>query len=914
MKRTDTMPRLGLNRIASAGIRVNKRGYTALALGIMLSIFFITSLCLLFAGVIHATDVRANEKTGWQDAFYLDGEATDAQLLEMGYFTEDIGHVTVTGRVEGNGDVYLGHYNETAARLLARKLVEGRFPAVPGEIALERSALEILRLNQGVGDTVTWTVTPVDGLPETRSYTIVGILAEQTSYIDVTRNMQSSERLYHWPQVLTCPSEPAFASGRLVQHRLLMLAPGVSMNATLVASDEPENLLNQGAYAVMLADGSWTGWPIHLTYEHLAFLGDSAFFLRMGDSVFIILTLIVLMAGALVLATIVGISGAMESTLSRRRETIGMLRCVGATKRQIRRIYGRESWLLALVTAPVAVGLACLLAWAVSQVLPSHVAFVPSPWLLLPVAAMSLVVILLASSLPLRRASQVMPMSVMRDTVMLRKQKHIRSKTDFRVHRLISRRQLMFTPTRQVGAVLLMALLVIVVGLSGIFGVEVLGVMNRVNPLNQAAFSIIANYSRINPYNFATLEPAVDLTAGDLNQIRTLPLVESMDYARNTSINLLVEEVPEYLLSPNNALNYRLVHLNNDPQYEEMTTRAQKAHREVQALLGTDKTLLPMNFNIMMIDPALAEMASGRIDLDALNAGREVLVYAPTYYYKFDEDGRGYLSSHNDDEGRTDWDFIRRNDYFTVGMELDLAQIWCYDTEWDYTNRYEGLNHQRATVRVGGIMTSYPRQMPIWEPTIFTTEEGARALGLTVTSFYRADIYLSALPDAAGEEALASRIEAIAMRGHAEVYNHLEALREEKQQGTTVLVVFVAIALVLFAVAVGMISGSITRNIRADVRLIGTLRAVGADDITLRRCYTGSLWLTVILGVLIGVSCLGLFREIDMFYFRNWISLIVPVCLCLLLTAAVALSCMVLVRLRIREITRRAIVENIREL
>ena len=83
-----------------------------------------------------------------------------------------------------------------------------------------------------------------------------------------------------------------------------------------------------------------------------------------------------------------------------------MLRAVGATKKQIRRIFGREALLLALIVSPLAMLAGCGAAWALEQAAPTLFLFSPSWWLLLPVLALSMLVILLSSWLPLRRASR----------------------------------------------------------------------------------------------------------------------------------------------------------------------------------------------------------------------------------------------------------------------------------------------------------------------------------------------------------------------------------------------------------------------------------------------------------------------------------------------------------------------------
>ena len=97
-----------------------------------------------------------------------------------------------------------------------------------------------------------------------------------------------------------------------------------------------------------------------------------------------------------------------------------MLRAVGATRRQIRKVFGREAWLLALTLAPIAVLAGCGAACAAAALAADVLLFRLNPWVLLPVIVLSVAVMLLSSMLPLRRASAVAPLMVMRDTGLMR--------------------------------------------------------------------------------------------------------------------------------------------------------------------------------------------------------------------------------------------------------------------------------------------------------------------------------------------------------------------------------------------------------------------------------------------------------------------------------------------------------------
>ena len=128
-----------------------------------------------------------------------------------------------------DSNVYLGYLDEAGQGILCRTLAEGRMPEQSGEIAIERGALEKLRLEAEVGDKVTWTLLPVDGLEEEHSFTIVGILREQSGALDVSGFAWSSDGVLNWPSVLISPEE-SFATGRLVQHRAMTYAPFASLS------------------------------------------------------------------------------------------------------------------------------------------------------------------------------------------------------------------------------------------------------------------------------------------------------------------------------------------------------------------------------------------------------------------------------------------------------------------------------------------------------------------------------------------------------------------------------------------------------------------------------------------------------------------------------------------------------------
>ena len=97
--------------------------------------------------------------------------------------------------------------------------------------------------------------------------------------------------------------------------------------------------------------------------------------------------------------------------------------------------------------------------------------------------------------------------------------------------------------------------------------------------------------------------------------------------------------------------------------------------------------------------------------------------------------------------------------------------------------------------------------------------------------------------------------------------------------------------------------------------MIGTIRAVGTDERVIFRIYGGQVAMSVAIGAVFGlVVYWGLIRNLPYLGmtqgFANWFTLGAQ----LLFAATTLLASLAILRLRVRDVTRHSIVENIREL
>ena len=916
------MKQLSINHISAASIRANRKTYVSLSVGIVLAVVLATVMTLCAFGLIEAREQQVVQTVGHTDCILLDEpDITDESLRQSGLF-DRIGHQFVAASVK-DSNVYLGYLDEAGQDILCRTLAEGRMPEQSGEIAIERSALEKLRLEAEVGDTVTWTLLPVDGVPEERSFTIVGILREQSGALDVSGFAWSSDGVLNWPSVLISPEE-SFATGRLVQHRAMTYAPFASLS-------QVEKRYDYGRFFGV----SRTQAAVH-PFDPAD--TDMAAYTQLTG-------MLLILGGALLLAVCIGISSAMEGVLASKTEEIGMLRAVGATKRQIRRIFGRDAWLLSLVALPVGLLLGLGVTWLLCRMAPDEMVFAPRLWLLGPIVLISALCIVIASGLPLRRASKQIPMGVLRDTALLRKAGSFKSKSSFHATKLIAVRQLRIHPWRQIGAALLVSATLLCAAIIGEQSYDVVDDLTRSRPV---AFSLTNQKATFSNMPFSVVRPEVQLSEQDVAQVRNLQLVDYASLEAETKVNMLLYgEAPDYFLpftggelgqgtdgdatwvysffGGGSGLNYLSISP-DDPEPPADTTDQQRLmawhnYRNMLALMETQGLDgKPVCFTLYVTDLSRVDyadrIAEGKVDLAAIDAGQQVLVYAPTYKIFRLEDGMR-IAAASDAWGRAASEAEFENDFFHAGQTLELVQFvqeHLFDdmSEEALRTNFAQLTKHDASVTVGAVLNGKPIRNS--EVCILTTEAGAKALGFEMTEITGMEISLTQDVDRETEQALQSRLERIAMRGDMTVFNWLQSWREQVASSRAAMALFVSIMLLFFALSVAIQVGNAGRRIRSDTRMIGTLRAVGADEKALLGCYRLPMLLTTFIGAALAS---GLYLALAIWYqLRTTLHMHVytTLPLMLILAALCILCCLAGLRMRLKNALDQSIVENIREL
>ncbi|MBQ5867573.1 MAG: ABC transporter permease, partial [Oscillospiraceae bacterium] len=856
------MKKLTFSTMAAARLRANKRQYMSLVLGIFLSIFLISTLVLSVYGIYQAELQKRYDKVGYLDFVMLDnGVVTEEDIHSFDEF-DRFGHAYISGIVTDK-NVYVGYYDEVGLDLMNLKPVKGRLPESAGEITIEASAMDILDVSWQIGETVELAITPVDGTEETRSFTLVGILPERSIYLSISDHNGLSQ----FPAIVTSPDEPAFTVGRLGTHWLMGLAKNENLDKTIKAFWDKFD-----GYGVL---GDFYGLSVTGEQRQYASLGG---FIEADYDMLSLIMMISVLTGSLILSCCVGISGAMEGVLSKRREEIGVLRALGATRRQIRRMFGRENLILALIVSPLSIAVSMGAVWVLSLLLPNNLKFAVNLWLIIPIVLFSIVVILISGYLPLARASKQMPMSVIRDTAMLRRCKGIKSKKEFSATKLIAIRQVRFNPTRQIGASLLVGLMLLC---SGLLSGSILTYSDYALG-DHHAFEIRASSSW---YFNAHIGTALytSLNKQSLSQIRNLPNVESIEIDRHMTVTTFLDDVPSYVLVGMRDTQFGML---DDKQFEQAMEyqgnnadfyrNLRDAERENYQQFLKDynisgeafrMVIVSLDLNTENLDALKPYIESGKINVDAINAGEEVLVVAPEMWVKVDESGYGLQAWHSEEAVNNDPNgegavLAAWNDSFFAGETLPLIQL--------YRTEMEGpVTRVDAAPVIGAVLSWNGNSISgvMSDTYIITTEQGLENMGFPMEGLMDVKVYLEGDISLEEEETLERQLNAIARRNEGyTVFNYLENYREREAANQRQIMLFAAIAIVFFSVSVGMIVSSVTRQLNSEGRTIGMLRAVGADEKAILECYSGRINASIFGGM--GIT-LALYFVYCLIYFAS---------------------------------------------
>lgn len=367
-------------------------------LGIILSVALISSIPTMFYSMQKSEIRKAKETTGDFHFAYSDVEPKLFNRLKNNPKVSDISfYADIEKNIifDKKYKLSITELNTEGFHMLPIHIRKGRIPKNNNEILIEKWALEKMENKPSINDKVTFSVNG-----ENRAYTIVGILENDmgSQYSGETRAFSLSEKM---------PSNK-------------------KINIFLKLKNKISIKNNIEEFKKMQGDGKFS--PNDRLLRLLLQSSNS----EVNRAIFIVCGVLL---GLVIIATIAVIYNAFHISVIERIKQFGILRSIGSTPKQIRKIVFKEATLLSIIGVPIGIlsgifGLKLVL-FIVSRgggFLISSNEVIISPYIIIGSILLGFASVYLSAYLPAKTASKVSPLDALNNRSSIKKEKLKRRK------------------------------------------------------------------------------------------------------------------------------------------------------------------------------------------------------------------------------------------------------------------------------------------------------------------------------------------------------------------------------------------------------------------------------------------------------------------------------------------------------
>lgn len=910
--------KLTINTLAMGNLKQRKKQYTILIIGIVLAMIFSSGIPFFISCWQSSIEETNRRLYGTQDEIYLKASDIDFENGKISEYISEYSFAHTIGfafKDDDKSDIgtAVAYLDEKAVEMYYPFLYEGRLPENEGEIAVEKQALMQLGFeNTKLGDTITLNMRIPDGeefssKTETRTYTLVGIVCNKKSKICAWK---LSDKSMYLPAAFVYQGEEVAIGGKelLVAFVNWRNSESLTTQQQTEYYDIVENVVSiTTAYTEENSEGtSGTDIRSSMIYS-IAF------------------------ATILTLVSCLAIVNSFANNLRERKKQIGMLRAVGATKRQIIKIYAREAFIISLISAPISIFVSYFGVKLITKIMGDDLIFMPKIWILFVGVALGIVCVMCAALIPLISISRSSPMQAIRNVDYTRKlrRKKIHSQKQFNVPSLLAKRNITLSRSRQIIVSIILAITIV----GSCYGFSAME-----HEMNETGYEQY-EYALYNDANFESefANGTLDYRGygnNDISEIMSTGYFSEILATKNCVASILLDEFSDYELLISLAYSNNPIYesvdkgLTKENFIEKSTESFSSSFLDIKKKYNYNSLLLSSTFisiNEEHIEKMEKEVVEGEINLDKLNSGEEIILIAPqkigVFIYDQGMDGYTFLGGYgiddsNPNEVKRDYVDIQERS-FKVGDEIDLSIICS-----SLTDEQQFVRTDRK-VKIGAILNSNPSGYSWYLPgyygiAIITTNEASTLFAPEVDY---SDIYLKSKAeiDEETDKTISAFLENISLSiPDGRFRNFYEYTKESEQDLRVALFGMISIIILFLAICASVINNALTARIREGKREIGTLRAVGADLKVIVSSYIKQLFSIFGWGYGLGFGLYlggyGLFVVVNKA--MEWGKELygVNIFATLLMCAVLFIICAVNLTLKIKQEMKHSIVENIREL
>lgn len=915
--------KLTVNTLALGNLKQRRKQYTIMIIGIILAMIFSSSILFLTSAIFDSTKELRNERFGKQEIVW--SNTTDEyvnQAKEQGLIGKS-GYGHIIGSISGTGENYydtasVGWLDDTALELANPLLIDGTMPTKENEIAVESVMLSKLGINAKVGETITVIFKVQNGTTtfdeaNQKKYKLVGILTNKVNNIDFTSGIDTEDI----PSAFVCKDTLIELGGK---ENLVCYANFKNGGTSSANYKKWEAFLNSLGY-----EETYRAYAV-VSDKDVMYTNDNTADAMQETVIFTIIIVAVFM-----FASCMAIINAFNSNLKERKKQIGMLRAVGATKRQIISIFGREALIISLIATPISCIISYFIVKAIVGIMGDGYVFKLHFWCIIASVAFSVLSVMLSALIPLVIASKTTPIQAIRNIDANRKMKtkRIKSKKQFTVSKLISNRSLTFGKGKQAAVSLI--LIIAIIGSGFAFSWYSYASKNFYSIDSDYNLHLSSDGGMICGVNFknnnngfseidrqmAMSNQYIDSSVGFKKaQINIIAPIAASDYRKEISDRYSrdYEKYSEEEITSDNYGEAYFSHLSDDLDTKER-----------EKLLGTNDNFICDfgSFDSDFLKSLSKKVYDGEINIDKINSGEEIILVAPkkvTLYYDYGKYGGLMRTYNNDADGRT---IFSADCDFHAGDEIEIAVITAdKPTDEEGQNEFqtvipEKVDIQRKKVTIGAIIDDFDDAFWL-DSFAVVTSHSVMDNYLPYLRYKSLNLNLNTACTNEVDESVMETLDSIANNvDQAEAQSNFGFQQEQRQTIQRLLLSMLAIIILLFLISLSIINNTITASIRNSKQKIGTLRAVGADEKELVKSYIYQLLSMVLWGTGFGLAGFGIgYFIVYLVHKANGTDtgMIFNPLGALLFVVIVFVVCSLNLWSKIRKEMKNSIVENIREL
>ena len=908
--------KLTVNRLAMGNLKARKKQYTLMIIGIVLAMIFSSGVMFFLFSLGSSIQELYDKKMGKQDALLNASQNYDMDYLFESKTVKNHGFAYVIGygytdEKSPEQGTSVARLDEKAEEISYIKAKEGRMPEKKGEIAIEYDALNRLGLFYSeIGDEITLKFKIADGdnyLPEEteKTYTLVGKLWDKRPNIEYNYGDRS-----FYPSAVVSDEETVDLGGK---ENIICFLTIKNANLPL------DSFMEAGVAAGIKGEEGYFD-----NYNCILTTSNRWYFNEKHDMKFTLILAIIL-SGVLMIASCTGIVNAFNTNLLERKKQIGMLRAVGATKRQIIKIFGREAFLIAAVTTPVSLAVSYFAVKAIIGAMGDSFVFIPEWWVA-------------AAFIPLYIASRVSPMQAIRNTEFMRKMKNkrIHSKKEFNAPKLIAKRNLVFYRKKQAAVSVILIATIVFTSLG--FSLLSYTLKYDMGPYQPGDYHI---QNQTGYFRLVNANSSKGFSENDRQEILSHPYVSDTVGRKEACINILTDEYTDYMrvIDYHDSQRFAVDGGFFQRSFEEFLNIYGKTEYEfysnLRKELGYSEHLFSTEISSFELSEFLQGMENtvyeGEINIDKLNSGEEIVLYAPERIgFHKGENVFGLLNMDKYESGESliygledeDIKVTAERDY-KVGDTVKISTLISNTYPEDDNHPPVDTERYDREVEIAAIITDYLDGSGGFFRADYlsfvTTLEGFDKI-VPDYRYWSFDVNLNVECTPEIDEEMTAFLKSFNAGNDGSGYFHSKFATNEENIKTVagVLVAILSIAILFFCICASVINNQLTAQIRENKREIGTLRAVGASAKELTQSYFRQLLSMFGLGCGIGF---GLYTVVWFVMYLvdksiNGSSRYYPyqiweaVLICLLLLAI----CFINLYSKVKKQMKYSIVENIREL